>query len=36
LLVVVERWIFERCDKAAGRDLNLRAAVAGHGHTQER
>jgi len=32
--MLIERCIFERCDKAVGRDLNLRAAVAGHGPAQ--
>jgi|RhiMethySRZTD1v2_1073278.scaffolds.fasta_scaffold363904_2 hypothetical protein len=32
--VIVERCIFERCDKHAARELILRAAVAGHGRAK--
>jgi hypothetical protein len=32
--VILERCIFERCDKKAARELILRAAIAGHGRAQ--
>ena len=32
--IILERCIFERCDKDAARELILRAAIAGHGRAQ--
>jgi hypothetical protein len=32
--IILERCVFERCDKNAARELILRAAIAGHGRAQ--